>query len=234
MIKYPAQRGFVPLIILLLAGVVVATGGFLVVREQFIKNRALDEDKIQRQIDKPLNLGPEPKVTDISKTSAGVAFTYVPKDPATEPKFTINPPSGWSKGDTGKFTSDVRVYFETERDREDLTPPLFYLFPPQITVLFIKSDEVKTLSQAVEARLDASRKQGDIISSSRSVKINGMDAWALEFTWREKTDNVLLHQLEYIFLPIEGVMVMADGIALDSFWSDRESQIRSSLNSITF
>ncbi len=237
--KDHSRQGFIPIIILLLAGIVVATGGVLIVRDQFIKKEAgkkaaLDEKRIKDQISNPSDLGTEPKANKISNTPAGAIFTYIPKESTSEPSFTINPPSGWKRGDESKFSSDVRVYFETDMDREDLTPPLYYSFPPQITVLFIKSEGVKSLDQAVSARLDALKNQGDSLLSSRSAKINNQDAWIMEFTWKEKSGNVLLHQLEYIFLPKEGFMVMVDGVALDSAWASRRTQIQSSFNTLYF
>ena len=239
MLKDRFQQGFIPIIILLLAGIIVATGGVLVVRQQFVKKEvgkkaALDEKKIKDQINNPSDLGTALKVNKISDTPAGAIFTYTSKESISEPSFTINPPSGWKKGDESKFSSDVRVYFETDPDREDLTPPLYYSFPPQITVLFIKNEGVKSLDQAVSARLDALKNQGDNLLSSRSAKINNQDVWIMEFTWKEKSGNVLLHQLEYIFLPKEGFMVMVDGVALDSAWTSRRTQIQSSFNTLFF
>lgn len=237
--KGPSRQGFIPVIILLLAGIIVATGGILVVREQFIKKEvgkkaALDEKRIKNQINNPSDLGATPKVNETSDTSAGAVFTYTPKELTAEPKFTIYPPSGWKMGNKSKFSSDVRAYFETEKDREDLTPPLYYSFPPQITVLYIKNEAAESLDQVVSARLDTFKNQEDNLLSSKSAKINGQNAWIMEFTWKEKSGNVLLHQLEYIFLPKEGFMVMADGVALDSVWASRGMQIQSSLNSISF
>ena len=101
-------------------------------------------------------------------------------------------------------------------------------------MLFIKNEGVKSLDQAVSARLDALKNQGDNLLSSRSAKINNQDAWIMEFTWKEKSGNVLLHQLEYIFLPKEGFMVMVDGVALDSAWANRRTQIQSSFNTLFF
>src|SRR3972149_6533402 len=106
--KDHSRQGFIPIIVLLLAGIIVATGGILVVREQFIKKdagkkAALDEKKIKDQLNNPSDLGTTPEVSKPSETPAGAVFTYTPRESTEEPKFTIYPPSGWKKGDTGKF-----------------------------------------------------------------------------------------------------------------------------------
>ncbi len=237
------RQGFIPIIVLILAGIVIATGGLFVVREQFIKKAtstakaSLDAKKIEKQI----KSGEKFSSTDKKENPSTPAnsFTYQPSTTASgsvslaavEPSFSINPPAGWKQENAG---GNIKVIFTSpDKDKEALQPPLTYYNNAQIAVVFIKNDEAESLSLLAEIRRDKARKDGDVIVSEVPVKVNGQDAIAFESKWRDPKSGVWFHQLTYMLIPNKGYALLAQGSAIDSSWGKRVAEIENSLKSIT-
>src|SRR3989344_1507070 len=158
--------GFIPLIILIIAGIVIAgAGGTYVVRKQFVKKgqsgkAALDEKKISQQLKNPIPLeAPSP---DPTPQLAPSQYQYEPEKTSDsekdgqEPGFTINPPSGWSQ----KSSASVKIGFlAPEQDEEPAEPPLVYMYTASIQIVVKKHPQLATLQQAVDDTIDGYRSE---------------------------------------------------------------------------
>ena len=232
--------GIIPLFILIAIGVVLAgAGGVYVVRKEFIKRgqsgkAALDEKKIQQQLKNPVSLeAPSPEPTP---QLAPTQYTYEPAETSgsedeQEPKFTINPPSGWSQ----KSSADIKVGFVApEQDEEPAEPPLVYQYSASVQVAIRKLPEGATLAQAVDATIDWYKSQSTNVQiiSKNAATFAGQEAQSIELLV-DYEYGVKLRVINYIMIK-NGYVVGAAGLALDSAWSKRAGTIQASVNSFRF
>ena len=230
--------GFIPLIILIIAGIVLAgAGGTYIVRKEFIKRgqsgkAALDEKKISQQLNNPVELeSPSPEPTP---QLAPVQYNYEPKKTSAgqnqQPRFAINPPSGWNQENFG--TSEA-AFFSPDKDKEEAEPPLVYTQPANIQINLEEIPEGSTLADAEKGIIEyiqARAKFHQVISKGETSFAN-QDGRFYEFT--AKTDYTVEHVILYYTIK-NNYLVQASGHALDSAWNKRIGVLKASINSFRF
>lgn len=252
------QAGFIPLIALIIAGIVVASaGGVYVVRKEFIKKgqsgkAALNEEKIKIQLKEGSPLAsptPEPE-----KQLTPTVYKYEPQKASSqtssssqnsisevEPGFTINPPSGWQQSSE----PEVDVFFASpNKDEEKAEGNLIYTQPAniQIGIDFMENYDKYSASLSQSKILDeviaSDIKQGILGDSKISyindqrTTLNGQEAHLLEFT-SDNQQGVKEHVFLYVLIKNKhGVIV--SGHAIDSAWSKRAGILKSSIQTFKF
>lgn len=114
------QRGFAPLLLLVILAVGLVVGGTYVVKNNLVTTENgqivfnANNDKSLQDIKIP---SPEPKTSKITPTPQKVELAeklaeYKPADTG-EPSFSINPPAGWIKG-SGK--ENIKLRFEASQE----------------------------------------------------------------------------------------------------------------------
>ena len=233
--------GFIPLIILIIAGIVIAgAGGTYIVREQVVKKgqsgkAAIDEKKISQKVKNPVPLeAPSPEPT---AQLAPSQYQYEPEKTSDseketqEPAFTINPPSGWSQ----KSSDYIKVGFVApEQDEEPAEPPLVYMYGASIQIRINTLPEGATLAQVVESTIDGYRDQASNVQviSNTPTTFAGQDSQVLELI-AELTEGHKIHVTNYVTVK-NGYTVGVGGLTLDSAWSKRAGTIQTSINSFRF
>lgn len=240
--------GFIPLIVLLVAGIVIAgAGGAYIVRNEFIKTdpvkkASLDTEKVEEQIKNPTPL-PTPTPGPKKEIVSG-PFTYTPEktpktsvtptsgeEATTEPGFTINPPSGWEVSSSGDQYTKA-LFQNPEKDYEEAEDPLQIYIYANVQVLMDQINSWATLDQAAQVEIDGQSQKGKEIVSNRKIQTNGESAYLIEYRYRHET-GVWVRVREYLFVK-NSHAVLVLGLALEEAWGERSGQIQSSLNSFVF
>ena len=230
--------GIIPLIILIIAGIVIAgAGGTYIVRKQFIKKgqsgkAALDEKKISKQLNNPVELeSPSPEPTP---QLAPIQYKYEPEvtsgDQTQQPGFTINPPSGWTQENFG--TSEA-AFFSPDKDKEDAEPPLVYTQPANIQINLEEIPAGSTLLDAEEGIIkyvQARTTNYQVIAKGETTFAN-QDGRFYEFN--ANTEYSVEHVIIYYTIK-NNYLVQASGHALDSAWSNRAGVLKASIGSFRF
>src|SRR3989344_9801 len=230
--------GIIPLIILIIAGSVIAgAGGTYIVRKQFIKKgqsgkAALDEKKIAQQLNNPVELeSPSPKPTP---QLAPIQYKYEPEatsgDQTQQPGFTINPPSGWTQED---FATSEAAFFSPDKDKEDAEPPLVYTQPANIQINLEEIPKDATLLDAEEGIIEyiqARAKNHQVIAKGETTFANQAGRF-YEFT--AETEYSVEHVIIYYTIK-NNYLAQASGHALDSAWAKRASVLKASIGSFRF
>lgn len=233
------QAGIIPLFVLIAIGVAVLAGGTYIVRSEFVKTgksgkAALDEKKIQKQIENPKTL---PSLAPASKGEVSYgSFTYNP--PSTkdgtisqEPGFTITAPSGWEKL---PLESEIEraVFRSPETDKEAMEDNLTAKVKAMITVYSSKVDG--NLDDFANEVISNSKNQSTKyqVVSKLKVQFAGNEAIKLESQYNEKS-RIPMRALAYLFVK-DGYWIEIVGNGLESAWDKRVGEIESSFNSFKF
>ncbi|HLD03238.1 MAG TPA: hypothetical protein VJC17_00530 [Candidatus Dojkabacteria bacterium] len=230
--------GFIPLIILIIAGIVIAgAGGTYIVRKQFIKKgqsgkAALDEKKISQQLKNPVELeSPSPEPTP---QLAPVQYNYEPEKPSAgqnqQPRFAINPPSGWTQEN---FGASKAAFFSPDKDKEDAEPPLVYTQPANIQINLEEVPAGSTLLDAEKGIIEyvQSRAKFHQVISKGETSFANQDGRFYEFT--AETEYTVEHVILYYTIK-NNYLVQASGHALDSAWGKRVGVLKASIGSFKF
>ena len=240
-----AQRGVIPLFVLVAIGIAVLVGGGYIIREQFIKTgqsgkSALDEKKIQEQIKNPQTL---PSLSPTPKTEVqNGAFKYEPSSsgsepdeaqstssPDSEPSFSIYPPSGWDK--SGQSDPVVKVVFlSPEEDKEVTGDELEAKNKAKVQVNMVKGNGSGDLESFVNYFISSSKSGWESfeVNSKAKTTFAGQPAYKIETDAFRK--GVTFRTLSYVFVKGRFGFAVYGG-ALKSAWDKRASDINNSLNS---
>jgi len=232
--------GFIPLIILVAVGIIIAgAGGVYIVRNQFVKTgksgkAALDEKKIQQQIENPT---PLPTLTPTPTPQlAPESFTYQPPvtqgQTTAEPNFTIKPPAGWNKV-SSQSTSGGVIFEAPTKDKAEGEDGLVVSANPIINIQISKASSagnLDNLGQYLKGKAEADYEKVTFLSETTTT-FAGQEARFFESILFKQ--GVGIHSIDYALIK-NGYALIVTGAALNSAWDKHESAIKASLNSFAF
>jgi len=232
--------GFIPLIILIAVGIIIAgAGGAYIVRNQFVKTgksgkAALDEKKIQQQIENPTSL---PTLTPTPTSElAPQSYTYQPPvnqgQTANEPGFTIKPPAGWNQV-SSQPTSGGFLFEGPTKDKTEGEDGLVVSASPTITIQISKvpsAGNLDNLGQYLKEKAEADYEKVTFISETATTFANQEARFFESILFKQ---GVGIHSIDYALIK-NGYALIVTGAALDSAWDKHEAIIKTSLNTFAF
>lgn len=192
------QKGVIPLIALIAAGIIAVVGGSYVIRNDLLNTNKITS-KVSKETEKTdsTESSSSPIKSVPTKSKSGLSdkpFAYNPQQntsnntkPSKEPSFTITPPEGWvpyESRDDAKYAKMVRANFAApEEDKIEIDPvtKAFLRFPALVEVLIIPTDHNLKLQELIDGAKEDARKSGSILISSGEITAGDIRGYSEEF-----------------------------------------------------
>lgn len=255
--KKRQQKGFAPLIVLVIVGVVaLATGASIYLKKQLSKNRpstSLKTDKSSQTLpsqqlkeQEEENVISTPKLESNKYVFEAAPSLELQEQELKEPSFTINPPADW----TQVSDPELKVLFSSpQQDKEILSSTKGYASPARLGVRLIPLENIPNYDKVTQQADYSDNKFLSLIDNvsitdvGNAVMINdeltnlgGQETRLLEYNASFTTPSgfeVWEHTYSYIFVK-NRYLVIVSGASLDSAWNKRVATIKASLNTFAF
>lgn len=220
------QKGFIPLIPLIVAGIIITAGGSYAVKNGILAiNKgevSLDLSKISNQQQSSPNSSNNESGTKSQPNQSSLIDKPNEEEVYDAPIFNIKPPLGWIKHEK----DNIITLTAPDKDKEKVGNKTANL-SPKIEIYITKQNT--TLDNFVKATKSLSE-DAEYLSEKRLL-LNGHEAHSLEI--RNIKEGIKMHSVSYLLVK-DGFEFHVKGGTFDSAWDKRKDTILGSMSSFRF